>query len=192
MRAGEAGDEEAVAVTAVLSILRKTWDGRKFTAKDVAKAIAPAMSGARPALTDSADGEIGSAEALAEALGELAGKRLDRPTAHRIGKLFQKCLVGRPAWLNDGDVVAVLRNYQGHQENTYGIEVVTAGQNTDYRPNLPQKHSPHSPHSPRRHSGNGLLGNEGKEGKVFAATAADAVNSMDAEEATPGRWSARI
>ena len=145
------------------------------------------MSGARSALTDSADGEIASAGALADALGELAGKRLDRPTAHRIGKLFQKCLVGRPGWLNDGDVVAVLRNYQGHQENTYGIEVVTAGQNTDYRPNLPQKHSPHSPHSPGRHKGNGLSGNEGKEGKVFAATAADAVNSMDAEDATPGR-----
>ena len=192
MRAGEAGDEEAAAVTAVLSILRKTWDGRKFTAKDVAKAIAPAMSGARPALTDSADGEIGSAEALAEALGELAGKRLDRPTAHRIGKLFQKCLVGRPAWLNDGGVVAVLRNYLGHQENTYGIEAVTADQNTDYRPNLPQKHSPHSPHSPGRHSGNGSSGKEGKEGKVLAATAADAANSIDAEDATPARWSVRI
>ncbi|HEV3443235.1 MAG TPA: hypothetical protein VG099_01270, partial [Gemmataceae bacterium] len=97
-------------------------------------------------------------------------------------------LVGRPAWLNDGDVVAVLRNYQGHQENTYGIEVVTAGQNTDYRPNLPRQHSPHSPLSPGRHSGNGSLG---KEGKVFAGTAADAVNS-DADEAAPGRWRARI
>ena len=192
MRAGEVGDEEAAAVTAALSILRKTWDDKKFTAKDVAKAIAPAMSGARSALTDSADGEIATAEAIADALGELAGKRLDRPTAHRIGKLFQKCLVGRPAWLNDGDVVAVLRNYQGHQENTYGIEVVTAGQNTDYRPNLARQHSPHSPLSPGRHSGNGSSGKEGKEGKVFAGTAADAVNSMDAEEATPGRWRARI
>ena len=192
MRAGEVGDEEAAAVTAALSILRKTWDGKKFTAKEVAKAIAPAKNGALLAPSDSEDTAIATAEALADALDELAGKRLDRPTAHRIGKLFQKCLVGRPAWLNDGDVVAVLRNYQGHQENTYGIEVVTAGQNTDYRPNLPQKHSPHSPHSPGRHSGNGLSGNEGKEGKVFAATAADAVNSMDAEEATPGRWSARI
>jgi hypothetical protein len=97
--------------------------------------------------------------------------------------------VGRPAWLNDGDVVAVLRNYQGHQENTYGIEVVTAGQNTDYRPNLARQHSPHSPLSPGRHSGNGSSGKEGKEGKVFAGTAADAVNSDDAEA---GHWSTRI
>jgi hypothetical protein len=36
MRAGEVGDEEAAAVTAALSILKK------FTAKEVAKAIAPA------------------------------------------------------------------------------------------------------------------------------------------------------
>jgi hypothetical protein len=192
MRAGEVGDEEAAAVTAALSILRKTWDGRKFTAKDVAKAIAPAMSGARSALTDSADGEIASAEALADALDELAGKRLDRPTARRIGKLFQKCLVDRPAWLDDGGVVAVLRNYPGHQENTYTIEVGAAGQNANYRPNLPRQHSPHSPLSPGRQSGNGSSGKEGKEGKVCAGTAADAVNSMDADEATPGRWSARI
>jgi hypothetical protein len=192
MRAGEVEDEEAAAVTAALSILRKTWDGKKFTAKEVAKAIAPAKNGAVLGPSDSAEIELATAEAIADALGELAGKRLDRPTAHRIGKLFQKCLVGRPAWLDDGDLVAVLRKYPGHQENTYAIEVVTAGQNPDDRPNLPQKHSPHSPHSPGRHSGNGLSGNEGKEGKVFAATAADAVNSMDAEEATPGRWRARI
>jgi len=192
MRAGEAGDEEAAAVTAALSILRKTWDGKKFTAKEVAKAIAPIKNGAPLVPSDSADSAIATAEALADALDELAGKRLDRPTAHRIGKLFQKCLVDRPAWLNDGGVVAVLRNYPGHQENTYTIEVGAAGQNTDYRPNLPRQHSPHSPLSPGRHSGNGSSGKEGKEGKVFAATAADAVNSMDAEEATPGRWSARI
>jgi hypothetical protein len=192
MRAGEAGDEEAAAVTAALSILRKIWDGKKFTAKEVAKAIAPIKNGAPLVPSDSADSAIATAEALADALDELAGKRLDRPTAHRIGKLFQKCLVDRPAWLNDGGVVAVLRNYPGHQENTYTIEVGAAGQNTDYRPNLPRQHSPHSPLSPGRHSGNGSSGKEGKEGKVFAATAADAVNSMDAEEATPGRWSARI
>jgi hypothetical protein len=39
---------------------------------------------------------------LAEALAELAGKRLDKPTARSLGKLFQKRLVGRPAWIDDG------------------------------------------------------------------------------------------
>ena len=39
---------------------------------------------------------------LVEEGGELVGKRLDRPTAHSIGKLFQKRLVGRPAWVGDG------------------------------------------------------------------------------------------
>jgi hypothetical protein len=97
MRAGEAGDEEAAAVTAALSILRKTWDGKKFTAKEVAKAIAPIKNGAPLVPSDSEDTAIATAEALADALDELAGKRLDRPTARRIGKLFQKCLVDRPA-----------------------------------------------------------------------------------------------
>jgi hypothetical protein len=162
MRAGEVGDEEVAAVTAALSILRKTWDGRKFTAKEVAKAIAPAKNGALLAPRDSEDTEIATAEAIADALGELAGKRLDRPTAHRIGKLFQKCLVGRPAWLNDGDVVAVLRNYQGHQENTYGIEVVTAGQIPTIVPIWPGN-IPHIPHFPR--GGTRATVHRGKRGK---------------------------
>jgi hypothetical protein len=64
-----------------------------------------------------------------------------------------------------------------------------AGQNPNCGLNLVREHSPHSP---GQRSGNGVSGNEGKEGKVFAGTGSDAVNSMDAEEATPGRWSAQI
>src|SRR4051812_30937070 len=63
------------------------------------------------------------AETIADALGELVGKRLDRPTAHSIGKLFQKRLVGRPAWIGDGRQVATLRKSTDHNENTYRIEI---------------------------------------------------------------------
>ena len=49
-------------------------------------------------------------------------------TAHSIGKLFQKRLVGRPAWIGDGRQVATLRKSIGHNENTYRVEVaVPAG-----------------------------------------------------------------
>jgi hypothetical protein len=191
MRAGEIGDEEATAASAVLSILRKIW-GSEFTAKDVATVMATPKNGAFLVPGCSEDAELAKADAISDALSELAGKRLDRPTAHRVGKLFQKHLVDRPAWLNEGEVVAVLRKNLGHQENTYRVEVLTPGDNSNCRPKLPGQHSPHSPLSPGRHLGNGSSGKEGKEGKVFAGTAADAVNSMDAEEATPGRWRARI
>ena len=71
------------------------------------------------------------ADAIADALGELAGKRLDRPTAHSIGKLFQKRLVGRPAWIGDGQSVATLRKFTGHGDNTYRIDVSAPRQDDD-------------------------------------------------------------
>jgi hypothetical protein len=120
MRAGEVGDEEASAVAAALTILRQTWGAAKFTAKEVATAIAPATQNAASlAPKDSEDSDIAKGEAIADALGELTRKRLDHPTAHRIGKLFQKHLVNRPAGLNDGQTVVVLRKSPGHAENTY-------------------------------------------------------------------------
>ena len=35
------------------------------------------------------------AEVIADASGEVVGKRLERPTTHSVGKLFQKKLVGQ-------------------------------------------------------------------------------------------------
>ena len=63
------------------------------------------------------------AEELFEALGELAGKTLDRPTARYIGKLFQKHLTDRPVWIDDGKRIAILRKDSGHQENRYRVEI---------------------------------------------------------------------
>jgi len=121
MRAGEVGDEEATAASTALSIFHEIWGKSSFTARRVVKAmtIEPGW------LSSMADDEKNRAraEAVVEALSELDGKRLDRPTAHRIGKLLQKRLVGRPTWIGDGRQVATLRKVTGHRENTYRIEV---------------------------------------------------------------------
>ena len=129
-------------------------------------------------------------------MGELVGKRLDRPTAHSIGKLFQKRLVGRPAWIGDGQTVATLRKSTGHSENTYRVS--TPGRDDDVptastfsAADLHQKHSQHSPLSPSQQPGDGELGNVGNVGNVVTAVSGNGVNSSDAKEATFG-WRARV
>jgi hypothetical protein len=128
----------------------------------------------------SGDAEKLKAEVIADALGELIGKRLERPTAHSIGKLFQKKLVGRPAWIGDGQTFAVLERFKGHNANTYRIQVT--GSVDD------QKHSPHSPHSPNRNPGEGDSGNEGNVGKDFPVKE---VVSSNFKRANAG-WSGRL
>ena len=138
--------------------------------------------------------ENARAEAIADALGELIGKRLDRPTAHSIGKLFQKRLVGRPAWIGDGQMVATLRKFEGHSQNTYRVEVSTPGQSSvsanTFAPADPGQNIPHNPHIPR--DGGAGAGNVGKEGNDSATAApAGSVISSDAGRTVP-RWSKRL
>jgi hypothetical protein len=182
MRAGEVGDEEASAVSVALTVMRENWGNRAFTAMDVVRAVTPEMH------LDDAD--KARAESIADTLGELVGKRLDRPTAHSIGKLFQKRLVGRPAWVDDGQAVATLTKTTGHNANTYQIKVSAPGQ--DFAPtSIPKiKHPPHSPHSPGQNSGEGELGNEGEGGKVLTDIPESAVSS-DGKRAAPG-WRGRL
>jgi hypothetical protein len=132
MHVGEAGDEEAAAVSAALTVLHEIWANGSFTARDLVKAVtieptydwSTAVSDADRAREQAiAEAKRAKAEAIADALGELVGKRLDRPTAHGIGKLLQKYLVDRPAWLGDGKTVATLRRKKGHEENAYSVEV---------------------------------------------------------------------
>ena len=131
------GDEEASAASAALTIMHGIWGDGAFTAMDFVKAMTLEMH----------------SEALAEALGELVGKRLNKPTAHSIGKLFQKRLVDRHAWIGDGEAVATLKKSVGHNANTYRIHITASGEE--------QKHPPHSPHSPNRDPGESEMGNEG-------------------------------
>jgi hypothetical protein len=163
MRAGEAGDEEASATSAALSILHDIWPKDHFTAKDVVKVIeAKDVKWADPAAVDEA--AKADAEALADALGELHGRRLERPTAHKIGKLFQKRLVGRPALIRD-DQIVTLRKTKAHEENIYRVELSTPGRNNPDNPDIPGGGA-------RAAAGSG---NVGKDGKVLGA-----------------RWSTRI
>jgi hypothetical protein len=171
MRAGEFGDEEASAASAALTIIHGIWGGGAFTATDVVKAMTLELH--------SGDAEKLKAEVIADALGELIGKRLERPTAHSIGKLFQKKLVGRPAWIGDGQTFAVLERFKGHNANTYRIQVT--GSVDD------QKHSPHSPHSPNRNPGEGDPGNEGNVGKDFPVKEVVSSNFKRANAAWSGR-----
>jgi hypothetical protein len=192
MRAGEVGDEEASAASAALTIMREIWGDGAFTAMDVVKAMTPEMQWSAPTKEDA---DKAKAEAIADALGELVGKRLDRPTAHSIGKLFQKRLVGRPAWIGDGQAVATLKKSTGHNANTYRIVVsvpeqddASSAQSFSFA-NPGQEHPPDSPHSPRRSPSDAELGKEGKGGKVFADIPGDGVISSDAKKA---RWSTRL
>jgi hypothetical protein len=163
LRAGEVGDEEASAVSVVLGILRDIWDAKEFTARDVVKAMTPEpkFDGSYGVLK-SDDNQRTRAEAIADGLGELIGKRLDRPTAHSLGKLFQKRLVARPAWIDDGKTVATLRRIIGHNENSYKIDYVQPaavddGDNIPQIPPIPQ----------RTRTDHAKPGNEGKSGNVF-------------------------
>jgi len=167
MRAGEVGDEEATAASAALSVLQEIWGRSSFTARDVVKAMTIAPTYAWSTLTREDEEKRVRAETITDALGELVGKRLDRPTAHSVGKLFQKRLVGRPVWIGDGRQVAKLRKFTGHNENTYRVEVS----------------------DPADGAG---LGNVGKNGNGSAANdGGDSVFSPDAGREAP-RWRARL
>jgi hypothetical protein len=187
LRAGEVGDDEAAAVALTLGLFREIWGDKHFTAKDVVKKMAP-----KP------DGSLDErAEAIADALGELVGKRLDRPTAHGLGKLFQKRLVDRPAWIDDGQRVGTLKKFTGHNENSYHVDITNPGpvcelpsRSTvaDVRENIP--HIPQNPHP--AHSEERGEGNEGKDGNVFVDSAVqNSLVSDDQKDAGQG-WSARL
>jgi hypothetical protein len=170
LRAGESDDEEASAVSAALIICREIWGERHFTAKNVAELLAADAGFAGSIDFPKKD----RADALADALGELAGKRLDKPTAHGLGKLFQKRLIGRPAWLHDGETIAILRKSAGHEENSYWVEVSAPGAAPD-PPSFhasaenPCENIPVFPDIPRGgRADDGKVGNVGKDGNVFA------------------------
>jgi hypothetical protein len=114
LRAGESGEEEASATSRVLAILRERWNGKTFTTHDVVLALTKTTTGFKDAER---------AAELADALGELIGKTFENPTARSLGKLFQKHLTNRPAWIDEGNCVAVLRKIPGSRANEYKIEI---------------------------------------------------------------------
>jgi hypothetical protein len=166
-RGGETADEDALAVSTALTVCREIWDNRNFTAGAVAKELGRVASFEN---FNDDDAESARANTLADALGELAGKRLEKPTAHSIGKLFQKRLVDRPAWIGDDQTIAILRKSPGHQENKYRVELLApgqAGRTERLEADLADKNknNPNNPHNPPGRSANdGSQGNQGKVG----------------------------
>jgi hypothetical protein len=100
----------------VLTILRKRWGDKAFKAQSVVTALSAA--------TSLADESAEQAQELAAALGDLAGEAFEKPTARKIGKLFQKQLTNRPAWIDGGNCVAVLRNKSNDRANEYKVEIL--------------------------------------------------------------------
>jgi hypothetical protein len=131
LRAAESEEEEASATSRVLTILSERWPEKTFTARDVALALE---------VTDVAVLDYGPEQAteLLDALSELAGKTLEMPTAKAIGKLFQKHLTNRPAWIGDGDAIAILKKVKGHEANQYTIEIQRQP-GGDQRPGAPEE-----------------------------------------------------
>ena len=145
-----------------------------------------------------AEADKAKAESIADALGELVGKRLDRPTAPSIGKLFQKRLVGRPAWIGDGQTVATLRKHVGHNENTYRVDVSDPGRDnqdpsaeTFSVADPRREHSRLSPLSPICRLPGGASGKVGNVGNVSTASPGDDVNSTGPAPTAPG-WRRRL
>jgi len=100
----------------VLTILRKRWGDKAFKAQSVVTALSAA--------TSLADESAEQAQELAAALGELAGEAFDKPTAQKLGKLFQKHLADRPAFIDGGNCVAVLRRNSNDRANEYKVEIL--------------------------------------------------------------------
>ncbi|MEH2563502.1 hypothetical protein [Bradyrhizobium sp. AZCC 2289] len=176
LRAGESGEEEASASSRALTVLREHWGDCEFTTRDVVLALAD--------LHSPFEERAGPAEALSDALGELIGKILEKPTARSVGKLFQKYLTNRPAWIEDGDGVAILRKIPGHDANKYRVEVSVAGQPSSSRNGSSGQNN--AEFSYEAESSPGKVGKAGKDGNVFAAERRE--ESVIPEEAVGGSF----
>lgn len=102
LRLGESEEEEASATSRALAVLGRQWDGNWFTTRDVVLFLDERNSRLN-------EDKAVRAEALFDALSDLIGKPLENPTARSVGKLFQKHLTNRPAFLEGENCSAVLR-----------------------------------------------------------------------------------
>jgi hypothetical protein len=189
LRAGESGEEEASASSRALTVLREHWGDSEFTTRDVVLALADLHAPFEERAT--------RAEALSDALGELVGKILEKPTARSVGKLFQKYLTNRPAWIEDGDGVAILRKIPGHDANKYRVDVSVPGQPSSSK--NPQSAAPDGSSGPNgadfSHVAASSPGKDGKVGKDGNVSAGERQDESVIPEETIGHasgWRARI
>jgi hypothetical protein len=184
LRAGEITEEEAGAASRALTAIRAYWGDNTFNTRDVVLALADVHGGTEEA--------VERAEALSDALGELVGKTLEKPTARSIGKLFQKHLTGRPVWIDDGNAVATLRKIAGHNANQYRVDVSVSGQSStdearsSHGASFPGADDPVFPDNP---AGEGKVGNEGN---VSPGKCGDEREKPAEETAERLAWRSRI
>lgn len=113
IKASEAVDTDVLGTTAVVNVLLEIWGTDPFTARDVVQKLPPEY------MRSLADKQ---GLKLFDALSELLGKPLNRPTARSLAKLMRRRLIGHPVWL-EGGVVATLRVRPDHDANEYWVEL---------------------------------------------------------------------
>lgn len=154
IKAGEAEDPEVLAIKAVLSTFHTIWGEKRFTARDIVQKLP--LDGGLAASPEPSPGEV-----LYEALSELIGKSLGRPTTHSIAKLLQKRLVGHPVLLAD-DQMATLRVNKNHDAHEYSVKL-TSTENAEQPLQTPSNDpdNPVNPDGDARFVGNGGIGGIG-------------------------------
>jgi hypothetical protein len=128
LREGETQEEEASATSRALTALSRQWGAKWFTTREVVTFLKDRMS-----LLGEED-KAARAEALFDALSELIGKPLENPTARSIGKLFQKHLTNRPAFIEGESYSAVLRKLapdKNKDGNKYEVVVLRSESSPD-------------------------------------------------------------
>jgi hypothetical protein len=115
IKASETKDPDVLAIATVLSTFRAIWGTNRFTARDIVQKLPR-----EPSVLTSPEDKQG--EVLFEALSELLGKPLNRPTARSIAKLLQRRLIGHPVWTGNNEI-ATLRVLQNHEANEYWAEL---------------------------------------------------------------------
>jgi hypothetical protein len=152
--ASESEDVETSAASIALSVLLKQYpDKREFTAKSIAEAI---EAGTPTFGRTIAPGAQDTANSLLDVLGEMAGKRLIRPTPGTIGMLLKNQLVGRPTFIDDPKIVAVLKVRSEKSLNYYHAELLPdADGNHVSTDSEPAVNTPTSPTSPTKDSDSG-------------------------------------
>ncbi|MSP75402.1 MAG: hypothetical protein EXR12_04635 [Rhodospirillaceae bacterium] len=117
IKVSETIDPDVLEIAAVLSTFLAIWGTDRFTARDIVQKLPREHF----VLTSTEDKQ---GEALFEALSELLGKSLSRPTSRSIAKLLKRRLIGHPVWL-DNDVIATLRVDPNHEANEYWVDLTS-------------------------------------------------------------------
>ena len=143
IKASETVDPDVLAIATVLSTFRAIWGTDRFTARDIVQKLPREYS----ILTSPEDKQ---GEVLFEALSELLGKSLKRPTARSIAKLLQRRLIGHPVW-SGNNMIATLRVLQNHEANEYWVEL--APPNNASRLPRTASNNPDNPDNPDGNAG---------------------------------------